>query len=304
MDLWQLNIFCKVIEQRSFSKAADIVYLSQPTVSSHVKDLENHFGTQLVDRMSRQAAPTKAGELLYGYAKRLLALRDKTESAMADFLGSVKGHLIVGGSTIPGGYLLPRLIGGFSSRFPEVQLTLRVADTSEILEAILKNQIELGIVGARADNKQLQQEALIEDEMKLVVPADHRWAQRKRIPIKKLLKEPYIIREPGSGTLANFTRQLNRKGFGLNDMTIVAEMGSTEAVRQGIKGHVGVSVLSEIAVADDVAAGQLKTVAVEGLNLKRNFYLTFHKQHSLSPLCRTFMDFLLKEMKKSRGPSS
>lgn len=296
MDLWQLHIFCKVIEQRSFSKAAEAIYLSQPTVSSHIKDLENHFGTRLVDRLSRQATPTKAGELLYSYAKRLLALRDKTEAAMADFLGNIKGCLAVGGSTIPGGYLLPRLIGGFSSRYPEVQLTLRVADTSEIIDAIIKGQIELGVVGARADNMQLKQEALIKDEMKLVVPADHPWAQRKRVSIRNLLDEPSIIRERGSGTLACFVRQLNRKGYDLNDMNIVAEMGSTEAIRQGIKSHVGVSILSEIAVVDDVAVGLLKAVAIEGLNLKRCFYLTYHKQRSLSPLCRTFMDFLLKAL--------
>jgi DNA-binding transcriptional LysR family regulator len=296
MDLWQLHIFCKVIEQRSFSKAAQIVYLSQPTISSHIKDLEDHFGTRLVDRLSREVIPTKAGELLYGYAKRLIALRDKTEAAMADFMGNVKGHLYVGGSTIPGGYLLPRLIGRYSQMFPEVHLTLRVADTSEIVQEILKGQIEMGVVGARAENKQLLQTALLEDEMKLVVPGDHKWAQRKHVSIEELLKEPSIIREAGSGTLASFARHLNRKGFDLNDLNIVAEMGSTEAIRQGIKSHVGVSILSQIAVADDVAAGLLKTVGVHGLSLKRSFYLTVHKQRSISPLCRTFIDFLLQEM--------
>ena len=107
MDLWQLNIFCKVVEQRSFSKAAQAVYLSQPTVSSHIKDLEEHFDTQLVDRLSRRATPTKAGELLYGYAKRLIALRDKTESAMADFLGSVKGRLNIGAAPFPADICCP-----------------------------------------------------------------------------------------------------------------------------------------------------------------------------------------------------
>ena len=188
------------------------------------------------------------------------------------------------------------MIGRFSALFPDVHLTLKVADTSEIMSAILGGQIEMGIVGARAETKQVQQTALLEDELKLVVPADHKWTNRKRVPVKELLKEPAIIREPGSGTLASFARHLNKKGFDLSDMNIVAEMGSTEAIRQGIKNHVGISILSQIAVADDVAAGLLKTLSVEGLTLKRSFYLTTHKQRSLSPLCRTFMDFVRQEM--------
>jgi DNA-binding transcriptional LysR family regulator len=302
MNLWQLTIFCKVVEQRSFSKAAQSVYLSQPTVSSHIKDLEDHFGTRLVDRMSRQAEPTKAGQLLYRYAKRIIALGEKTESAMADFLGNVKGHLSIGSSTIPGGYLLPKQIGRFCSQFPEVRLTLKVADTSQIMQSILNGEIEMGVVGAKAGTKQLEQTALIEDEMKLVIPAGHKWGHRKRVSIKQFLKEPNIIREPGSGTLTSFAHHLNTKGFDLNDMNVVAEMGSTEAIRQGIKNNVGVSILSQIAVTDDVASGHLKTLAVEGLSLKRNFYITVHKQRSSSPLCRTFIDFLLNEMQTE--PSS
>ena len=125
MDLWQLNIFCRVIEMKSFSKAGEAIHLSQPTVSSHIKDLEAHFGTKLVDRLARQALPTKAGELLYEYAVRLLTLRDETESAMAEFLGKIKGRLSLGGSTIPAGYLLPRWIGEFTAAFPRSQRLLR-----------------------------------------------------------------------------------------------------------------------------------------------------------------------------------
>jgi DNA-binding transcriptional LysR family regulator len=299
MDLWQLNVFCNVVKQRSFSKAGRVVHLSQPTVSSHIKDLEDHFGTRLVDRLARHAVPTKAGELLYSYANQLLALRDETEAAMADFLGNVKGRLTVGGSTIPGGYLLPRIIGLFATTYPKVQMTLRVADTSEIMDDIIAGHVEMGVVGALAENAQLEQVALISDELKLIVPADHKWASRKRIPIKLLVGEPMIIREPGSGTLRAFSEHLERKGYDINALNIVAEMGSTEAVRQGIKGKIGISILSEIAVADDIRSGQLNALSVEGLTLKRSFYLTTHKQRTLSPLCRTFIDFLTRELKAS-----
>ena len=116
MDLWQLHIFCKVVENSSFSKAGDLVHLSQPTVSSHIKDLEDHIGCRLIDRLPKKAVPTKAGQLLYTYARRLLALRNETEEALAAFQGTVKGRLILGGSTIPGAYILPRAVGLFTPK--------------------------------------------------------------------------------------------------------------------------------------------------------------------------------------------
>lgn len=296
MDLWQLHIFCKVVELKSFSKAGEAAHLSQPTVSSHIKDLETHFGTQLVDRLARQVVPTKAGELLYDYANRLLTLRDEAESALADFLGKIRGRLVIGGSTIPGGYLLPRLIGQFAQSYPEVQVALVVADTDEIVAKIANGRMEVGIVGARSDDKQLRQEPLVEDELRLAVPADHKWAKRKRAALKELLNEPFIVRERGSGTLRSLEQPLRQAGYTFADFNIVAELGSTEAVRQGIKNKVGLSILSAIALTDDVEAGLLRTLSVDELNLKRHFYLTTHKQRSASPLCRAFIEFIKRAL--------
>jgi DNA-binding transcriptional LysR family regulator len=292
MDLWQLKIFCKVVELQSFSKAGESVHLSQPTVSSHIKDLEEHFGTRLVDRLSRKVTPTKAGELLFDYARQLMALRDRAEAAMAEFSGKIRGHLILGGSTIPGGYVLPRIIGHFSRRYPDVQVALKVGDTSEIISNVLAGHIEVGVVGAKYRDKLLEQKPVMADEMFLVVPSDHSWAGRRQIQIQELLEAPFIVRETGSGTLRSVEKQLQKKGYTIADLNIVAEMGSTEAVRQGIKNGVGLSILSAVAVADDIQSGCLKTIRVEGLNLKRSFYLTTHRQRTLSPLCIAFIDFL------------
>jgi DNA-binding transcriptional LysR family regulator len=292
MDLWQLKIFCKVVELQSFSKAGESVHLSQPTVSSHIKDLEEHFDTRLVDRLSRKVTPTKAGELLFGYARQLIALRDRTEAAMAEFRGKIRGRLVIGGSTIPGGYVLPRIIGLFSKRYPEVQISLKVGDTSEILINVLDGHIEAGVVGARSRDKLLQQIPVLADDMCLVVPCDHPWARLRQIRIKELIGAPFIVREAGSGTLRSIEQQLQKKGFAVADLNIVAEMGSTEAVRQGIKNGVGLSILSAVAVADDIQSGFLKAIQVEDLDLKRSFYLTTHRQRTPSPLCGVFIDFL------------
>jgi DNA-binding transcriptional LysR family regulator len=136
MDLWQLKIFCKVVELRSFSKAGSAVHLSQPTVSSHVKDLEAHFGCRLIDRLSKEALATQAGRLLYDHARRMLALKDETETALADFQGKIRGKLTVGGSTIPGGFILPQIIGRFCRSYPEVQVALINGDTETIIQDV------------------------------------------------------------------------------------------------------------------------------------------------------------------------
>lgn len=301
MDLWQLYIFRKVIAHKGFSRAAKVIHLSQPTISSHIKDLENHFGCKLIDRLGKEVVPTKAGALLNNYAGRLLSLQEETEVAMAEFQGKMSGQLIIGGSTIPGGYILPRIIGKFIKEYPEVNIALIVGDTKKIINDILSSEVELGIVGAKADDKKISQEKIIEDDMRVMVPGTHKWANRASIGLSTLLEEPFIIREKGSGTLSSIYKSLSEKGKDRKNLNIVSEMGSTEAVIQGIKSMVGISILSPIAVADELKAGTLKALTIKDLNLKRSFYLTWHKDRSASPLGKAFMDFIKKSQLGADG---
>ena len=296
MDLWQLKIFCKVVELKSFSKAGKTVHLSQPTVSSHIRDLEEHFGCRLIDRLSKEAVATKAGELLYSYARKILAFSDEAETAMAEFNGKIKGRLIIGGSTIPGAYLLPRIIGAFTGQYPEATISLIVEDTEKIIAGVLSGNLEMGVVGAKSGAREIFQEKLIEDELCLIVPKNHPWASKKTIPLNLLFSEPFIVREKGSGTLASIQLSLASKGYTIEDLKIAAELGSTEAVRQGIKNRVGVSILSTLAVSEDLKNESLSAITVKGLQLKRSFYLTRLKDRSLSPLCRKFIESLVKEL--------
>jgi DNA-binding transcriptional LysR family regulator len=300
MDLWQLNIFCKVVELKGFSKAGQAVHLSQPTISSHIKDLETHFGCQLIDRLGKEAVPTKAGELLYDYARRMIALRDETETALSEFQGKIKGRLVIGGSTIPGGYILPRLVGAFTNKHPGVTVSLIIGDTEKIIAETIAGALELGIVGAASSDKRIVQERLLNDTMRLIVPADHKLAKKKRLSLQMLFKEPFVIREQGSGTLRSITLSLMEKGYSSQDLNIIAEMGSTAAIIQGIKGNVGVSILSTIAVAEELQAGTLKALPIQSLNLERSFYLTRHQHRSASPLCKAFISFLKQEIKCPR----
>jgi DNA-binding transcriptional LysR family regulator len=301
MDIWQLNIFCKVVELKSFSKAAKVVHLSQPTISSHIKDLETHLKCRLIDRLAKGAAPTKAGKLLYEYASKIIDLRDRAESAISEFQGEIKGSLVIGGSTIPGVYILPKIIGAFSMKYPNVTVRLINGSTEFIVDQIITGNIEIGIVGALSADKHLIQEKLIEDEMRLIVPDGHKWAGRKQLSLKALSGEPFISREPGSGTLKSVQKSFNQQGLIFEHLKIVAEMGSTEAVIQGIKHHIGVSILSPIAVTEEINQGFLYALNITGLDLRRNFYLTFHKYRSPSPLREVFEKFIKTRFNESPG---
>jgi DNA-binding transcriptional LysR family regulator len=300
MDVWHLNIFKEVVEHKSFSLAARAVALTQPTVSSHIKELENHFGCRLLDRLGREVLPTRAGELLYTHAKKILAQFSETESAMAGFLGNISGRLDIGGSTIPGTYILPRVIGRFLAHHENVNISLIVGDTAQIVENIIDSKLEFGVVGARSESGRIVQTRLIEDDMRLIVPADHQWAHKDQVSLSMMLAEPFIIREAGSGTRKSLQQRLGEMGGDIGQLNIVAEMGSTAAVIQGIKYRVGISILSPVAVSDELAAGTLKSLRVTGMQLKRYFYLTVRQDRTPSPLCGAFIDFLRQTFLKTK----
>lgn len=292
MDLWQLYIFTKVADLKSFSKAGKAIHLSQPTISSHIKDLEDHLGCRLIDRMGKEAELTKAGELLYSYAKRLIDLKNETEAAMAEFQGAVKGNIRIGGSTIPGSYILPEYIGQFIQKYPGTKISLIISSTDEILSHILSGDIELAIVGAGASDRKIWQEKIIEDELCLVISNDHRWSDRKSVAAEELIQEPFIAREPGSGTMRSFFEHMESLGIYRENLDIIAEMGSTEAVKEAVKNGLGISIISRLAATPEIKAGTLKTIEIEGIKLSRSFYLTGHAERTRSPLCRAFVDFV------------
>lgn len=292
MDLWQLTVFSRVVELQGFSKAAEAIHLSQPTVSNHIKELEKHFDCILIDRVDKKAVPTKEGEILYRYAKRLLKLRDEAEASIAEYHGKHHGHLTIAASTIPGGYLLPRVIGGFRKQYPQITITMLVGDTGKVVGDILEGSVELGIVGAVSTNKKIDQEPLVEDRMDLIIPGNHRWRNRKSIQVEELVEEPFLIREKGSGTLKSMQQSLEHLGIKLHQLEIVAELGSTAAVIQAIKSNVGVSILSPISVVDELKGGVLKALAIDSLDLRRSFYLTTHKDRTVSSLCKAFIQYV------------
>jgi DNA-binding transcriptional LysR family regulator len=293
MDFRQLEVFAKVVETRSFSRAAEGLRLTQSTISEHVRLLEEEIGARLFDRLGRETVPTRPGELLYGYAQRLLALRTDAQQALQQFLGHISGVLTVGASTIPGEYVLPPLIGRCREKFPQVTLALQIADTRGIVEAVLDGRVEIGVVGARPEHRTLHAVELMPDELVVVVPPGHPWFGRRLVTLEELTPEPLIVRESGSGSRQALETALDEAGLGLGGLRVIAEMGSTSAIKQAVKAGVGVSVMSKRAVEEECRHGLLWCVKIRDLRFTRHFYVVTHTGRSRSPLCQAFLDFLL-----------
>jgi DNA-binding transcriptional LysR family regulator len=298
MDLWQLKIFVTVVQEQSFSKASDVIHLSQPTVSSHIKELEKHFQCRLLDRLGKKTEPTRAGWILFEHAQKILALKDTTESAMQEFIGCTRGPLIIGGSTIPAGYVLPGILGPFTKAYPDISIHLVSGDTRQIIDDVKHGRVEMGVVGAKTPDVAVVQETLLADEMKLIIPGDHPWADRSAIDFSELVEAPFIAREPGSGTWQSICRTMTEAGLNPEQLNVTVTMGSSISVIQGILNRMGVSILSTTAVADDLAKGRLAALSVKDLALNRFFYLTLAKNRTQSPVCRKFITFARHHLRK------
>ena len=297
MDIHALEVFCRIMETRSFSRAAEAVSLTQPTVSGHIKNLEEEAGTRLFDRLGKEVRPTKAGEILYRYATEILRLRTAALQALDEHKGRLRGSLLIGGSTIPGEYILPALLARFKARYPEIAISLRIGGSREVVAAVAEGEYEVGMVGARFDDPKLEYVRFAGDEIVLAVPAGHPWASRRRVSLAVVAKGPLILREPGSGTRRATEKAFARAGVKPAEGAVVAELGSNEAVRQAVRRGAGCSFISRRAIEEELKHGALAAVPVEGLKLTRDFYMVIHRRRSRSPAGEAFRKFLLEQAK-------
>ena len=293
MDLHQIEIFCTLIKLRSFSRAAEALSLTQPTVSGHIKNLEADLGVRLLDRLGKRVVPTEAGEVLFRHGQKLLSLRDHARQEIAGISGTVSGLLKIGGSTIPGAYVLPAMIGAFRKKYPSAAIQLVIDDTAKVAEAVVNGDLHIGVVGARLPDTRLEAHPFLKDELVIAVPSGHPWVGKKTVTAEELAGEPFILRENGSGTRRIMEERIGKAGLSVADLQTVAVVGSSDAVRQAVKAGLGVSILSVRALRDDIAAGRLAAVRLRGIRLERSFSVILLKGRTRSPLGKAFFDFLM-----------
>jgi DNA-binding transcriptional LysR family regulator len=299
IDFRHLETFCRVAELKSFSKAADDLFLTQPTISGHILSLEQSLSLRLFDRTSKEVRLTKAGEIFLEYALKILSSRKDLLNALSEFSLGIRGELSLGASTIPGEYLLPKLMSNFKKEHPHFVISIKIADTKEIVQYVLQDNVEFGIIGAKLSHPSLHYEKYEVDEIIVVAPPDHPLTQRRRVKIEELLKEPWIIREDGSGTQMAVEKALRKKGKSLKQFNVIMEMGSTSSMKGGLKARLGLAFISQRATEEELEQGLLSRIDVEGLEpIDRQIYIVSHRGRTFSPIGMEFFRFLKRKKEK------
>lgn len=292
MDDHKLKVFCTVAETKSFSRASDIIHLTQPAVSLQIQALEEIYGTRLFDRSNNTVVLTHSGTLLYKYAKEILILYSSVEKEIGEMTGLVKGNLCVGASTTIGNYLLPSVIIDFKKKFPKIKVTLQVGNTKAILEQLAAGNINLGLVEGEVHRQKIVVEKLIADELVLIMSSAHRWAKKKDVSLQELSQEPFIMREEGSGTRQMILKNLEKQGLSFDDLTVSLVLGSTEAIKSAVEEGMGISIISAWAAKKELRYGTLKTAQFKEMKFLRNFSLIYPKGNIKSYIFEQFLDFL------------
>jgi DNA-binding transcriptional LysR family regulator len=299
MDLKRMEVFCKIVELKSFTRAGEALSLAQPTVSEHIRALETTLGQKLLDRFKGDVLPTPVGRMFYQYAKSIVQTRDEAFRAVDQFRNKLAGQLNLVASSIPGTYVLPKIIGSFKIAHPESQIALQITDTTGAAEAVSDGRAEAGIVGARWRHPKLDFQEIVSDELILIVSPQHRWTtQHNIIEPDELTEEPFVLREAGSGTRMVIKQAMEDRGLSIGRLNVVAELGSTEAVKQSVKDGMGVSILSVLAVGEELRQGSLVAIEIHGIKFKRSLYLIQRKNRQSSPLCSAFLAHIDNGLRK------
>ncbi len=295
-DLRQLKAFEAVARYGGFSKASREVGLTQPTLSTHIKNLEDTLGVRLFDRTGRSVSLTPAGKLLSGYAEKIIALMEETVQAIEGFTGQIKGNVHVDSSTVPGEYLLPRWLTGFHRRYPEVQVTLTVSDSARVLDRVAIGEVPIGVTGNAADHPSLESRLLCSDRIVLAVSPEllKRTGTGSQLDPRELARLPLIRRETGSGTQRAVEKALLKCGIDVDELNWAATLGSTRAVVEGALSGLGGAFLSASTISREIAEGDLDAVGVDDVVVERGFYLITNPRRTLSPIAARFIEELIQ----------
>ncbi len=300
-ELKHLEVFCEIVRQQSFSRAASAVHLTQASVSERIANLESMVGTKLLDRRGRRVTPTPIGRHLYERAVRLLKNKEDLCVEIEELLGARRGMLAIAASHTSSGYYLPRALARFREIHPQVTFSVTVDGSAQVVERVVRGEVELGIVGASSGRTiqgarhMLRAGATLwDDPIVLAVPVDHPWAKRKSVRRAELAKVPFVVREPGSGTRLWIERHLqDTLPHGINSLDVVAEIGSSDGVREAVKAGLGLALVPLCTIAADVQAGGLAAVNIDGEPLMRRFHVIRDERSTASPLLAAFLEFLI-----------
>ncbi len=299
VTLRQLEVFEAIARLGSFTRAAEELFLTQPTVSMQIKKLADAVGLALFEQIGKKIHLTDAGRVLHATCREVFAQFADFEMTVADFKGLKQGTLRLAVVTTAK-YFAPRLLGPFCQQYPGIDVSLKVSNRERVLERFSNNEDDLYILGQPPEDVDAVAEPFLENPLVALAPSSHPLAKEKRIPLKRLVMEPFLLREPGSGTRKALERLIAEHRLSIK---VRMELGSNEAIKQAIIGGLGISVLSRHTLSIDAPMQQLAILDVEHFPIERQWYVAYPAGKQLSVVARTFLDYLKKTPQDSADSS-
>jgi DNA-binding transcriptional LysR family regulator len=291
LDAHQLNVFLTAADTLNFTAAARQLHMSQPSVSQHIRELENYFDTSLFLRDGRRVSLTDAGESLVPMAQELISASIRIEETMRSLKGEVYGHLIVGCSTTSGKYILPFLLADFLKRYPQVEATCEVTPRVQSLQMLCDGDVHLALASASEFCADAEFRHLISDPVVLIVPPNHPWAEQGQIDLHDLLEGGFIMREEGSGTRAIVKNGLQQAGLSFDHLTRLLTLGNSEAIALAVQEGIGVAFVTQ-SVVDYLVSGRVVPVKVNGLQMQQDIYIGRSRRHPATVAQTAFWNFV------------
>ncbi|HJC75848.1 MAG TPA: LysR family transcriptional regulator [Candidatus Mediterraneibacter faecavium] len=290
MNLKQLEAFVRVAETKSFSTAAKMLFLTQPTVSAHIASLERELNTCLLIRNTKGVALSEAGKELYAYAEQMLELEQKIRERFG-LTGRQSGSVLrIAASTIPSQYLLPDIMARFRKEYPEEQLKLFETDSSGVVEMILSHKADVGFTGTVLERGSCTYIPFYQDELVILTPAAERYRARKDADIASWIpEEPVILREEGSGTRKEALRLLAQTGIDITRLNVAAMMENQETIKRSVSSGMGISILSKLAAREEIDSGKLLAFPLGETGGKRDINVVYDAGYPSLPAADKFI---------------
>lgn len=290
--LQQLKLFEAVARHGSYTRAAETLHLTQPAVSIQIKRLESQVGLQLLEKVGKKVLLTSAGRKVLQASESILDQVDWLKDSIDEINGSVSGPLQVAVVTTAK-YFMPHLLGSFLQHHPTVVPSLKFTNRARVVERLFNNEDDFVVMGQIPEDEQLISYPFLNNVLGMIAPVDHPLAGKRNIPIKRLLEERVLMREPGSGTRSVFEQTLNHHG--LPAVEPYMELGSSEAIKQGVMAGLGIAVVSHHSIQLELESGKLTLLDVDQFPLVRRWYAVHRKGTKLSLVAQTFLNYILEE---------
>lgn len=291
MKLKQLEVFTAVADHRSFSKAAEKLYLTQPTVSVYISSLERELNAKLFVRNTKEIHVTEQGLQLYQYAREMLALQNKITEIFQPDSQEKETRLVVAASTVPSRYLLPDILARYQEKYSCGQLELRESDSARVIEDVEKHVADVGFTGTALENKTCRYIPFYEDELVIITPntSRYRMIQKQEDNLDWIRKEPMIFREEGSGTRKEAEKQLRMAGIDVGKLHVAASADSTETIKRFVKNGIGITMISSLAAQEEIASGKVLTFPMAKNKSTRKLYVVYNNSCALSAQARNLV---------------